>query len=282
MANNKKRSSRDIASDYIVSHEGDEASVYDDSAGKKTIGKGLNLEAPLTQLAFKRLGLDPQKMMSGEEIATPEQLEQAYQFMMDKTEEGVDSKFRDLNLNDNEKAALMSLYYNSPSLIGDNLTNYINNNDKNEAMKEIMLRTNRTKNYGVAKRRLNEAKLFGGEEGLNKAVNTMTPEELIDLRHTFDAMPDTAEKRALFNNYKFLNPDTSKDPFPFMKLKKGLYSPLKDQYEASKNPIQADFLPVSEINQTDFQAPSDNFIPKTEDTNPLDKFNLLKRWKEGK
>jgi GH24 family phage-related lysozyme (muramidase) len=270
----KKRSSREIASEALAQFEGYKPGVYKDIKGIDTAGYGFNLDAPETKGMMKSYGYDPEDVRSGR-VEIPEDVaKQIKEQLIDINQREIEKQFGNLGLSNNEIAALTTLRYNSPSLIGPNLTKYLNEGDKVNAAKEIMVRSNKENNAGLARRRLEEAKMFTGG-----VLPDLTPEETMDLRSIFNDRPDTFEKRKLLNDFPMLNPAQDKSGHPFFKIKKNLYSPMKEEYEASKSEPYVSIPPVETFGDQ-FSSPDDGTIPAVTDvTNILDQYDLLKRLK---
>lgn len=79
--------------------------------------------------------------------------------LLNNTESGLAAK----TVNTKERVALMSLYYNNPSLIGKGPKSAIKNGNRAEAWFEIRYGTNSgsSKGWGIAKRRVAESNMFG-------------------------------------------------------------------------------------------------------------------------
>lgn len=270
MASNKLRQ---LASETISKSEGNRSDVYKDIKDIPSVGKGLNLQSPLTRTVLQGFGYNPDDVISGKITVPEDVLNDAYEYLLDKNLADVQSKFADQGLSEHELAALTSLNYNSPSLIGPNLTDAIMKGDKSAATKEILLRSNKEKNAGLAKRRLKEASLFAGGK-----LPDLTPEETMELRSHFEGMPDSAEKRKLYTDYPMLNPDQVKTGYPFFKIKRNLYSPMKEEYEVSNSAPEIQTPPIENLGNS-FISPTDSMesIPVQSEEDILNKYNLLNR-----
>jgi GH24 family phage-related lysozyme (muramidase) len=264
---------RKLASETISKSEGHRSNVYNDIKDVPSIGKGLNLQSPLTRTVLQGFGYNPDEVISGKVTVPEETLNDVYEYLLDKNLADIQDKFSDQGLSEHELAALTSLNYNSPSLIGPNLTKAIMNGDKSAAAKEILLRSNKEKNSGIAKRRLKEASLFAGGK-----LPDLTPEETMELRSHFVNMPDSAEKRKLYTDYPMLNPEQIKTGYPFFKIKKNLYSPMKEEYEASNGTPEIAVPPIENLGNT-FVSPNDSMEPIQGNTEEdiLNKYNLLNK-----
>ena len=81
--------------------------------------------------------------------------------------------------NSYERLALLSLYYNSPGLIGSNLKNALQNGERFEAWYEIRYNSNNgSHRNGIAKRRYAEAELFGLFSG--STASTQEAQQAVD------------------------------------------------------------------------------------------------------
>ncbi|MCD6047943.1 MAG: hypothetical protein K0S08_1590 [Gammaproteobacteria bacterium] len=185
----------------MILFEGKSGQTYDDGQGNMTIGIGLNLKNPVTEAIiiavnkkfgktydYKQLasteGLPPFPGMSFDEIAY-----MFYLSLIGVTEQRPDGsmvtfsgeinaligKLKDAGLDNtpfpaNQLAALLSMSFNSPGLIGDNLLQALTAFSKepsdliamNNVLIEIVERSNKDNTAGVANRRVMEAGVFLG------------------------------------------------------------------------------------------------------------------------
>jgi GH24 family phage-related lysozyme (muramidase) len=259
----KKKQARDMATEALAKFEGYDSGVYKDIKGIDTAGFGFNLDAPETRGILAASGYDPEDIRSGKVILDKDQAIDIKKQLIDINQRAIEKEFGDYGLSDNEIAALTSLRYNSPKLIGPNLTKYIQSGDKESAAREILVRSNKEKNAGLAKRRLEEAELFTG--GKLPELNIAESEEL---RNIFKDRPDTLDKRKLLAQYPFLNPSTTPPSgYPYFKIKNNLTAQVPNV--------------VPDLTQ-EYISPSDSFESQPVDvTNELDKYDLLKRFKNN-
>ncbi len=248
----------------ILELEGYSPDVYKDIKGISTIGGGLNLEAPETRALFKSLGYDPDAVKEGRVQVPAEDLRFIKQQSVDKSIREVKRKFEGLDLDDNQILALASLHFNSPSLIGPNLTKYITEGDRAQAAKEIYLRSNREKSPGITKRRLKEAETFYGKPLSNIPTS---PDEKAEVFGLLNQMKDSAEKSQLLNQYAHFNPD--KIDVPFYKVRRSLASQTSPAPIPDAPPVMNVIPEIEQINPAEL-------IPIEQNNTILDRFNLLK------
>lgn len=143
-----------LAKKFIKEKGGYEQDPYLDHNKNLTVGYGANVSNPATRDVMQRLGLS--------DVSSPEDAEKLMDAQLQEKERIARSRVDFDNLDDNQKAAVLSLAYNNPELIGPNLSRYINEGSHEEAAKEILLRSNREKAGGPALRRLDESLLYSG------------------------------------------------------------------------------------------------------------------------
>tara|TARA_A100001037_G_scaffold51724_1_gene43717 strand:+ start:327 stop:1772 length:1446 start_codon:yes stop_codon:yes gene_type:complete len=152
--------------DFISGHEGWREKVYRDSRKLRTVGYGFNLEEPTNRPLFKQaLGKtdkDFDDLRNGKTKLTKREGRILFEAAAGSAERLISSKFKDVDLKGYERLALVSLAYNSPALIGPNLTRHVKSGDKQAVMDEIIHRSNLRKSEGIANRRNLEAMMFSG------------------------------------------------------------------------------------------------------------------------
>lgn len=146
--------------------EGYRKHVYRDHKGIATIGVGINLESPSTQVLLTAMGVKPEAVISGETKLSETQLDTLFEQKVIQAEKIVSTKIK-RPLSENQRLALVSLAFNAPSLIGPNLTKLVNEGSWAAAEKEIRTKSNLRKHQGLQTRRNGEADLF--------AIDTHTP-----------------------------------------------------------------------------------------------------------
>lgn len=184
--------------------EGFEPRVYKDTKQNPTIGSGLNLNDPTVQGLMHLRGIDPHQVSSGQMHVDPKQLEEIHNAYIQKREPLIKSKFgEDLydTLSPNEKAAVLSLGYQSLNNLGPNLIGRIAEGDKIGAIREMLLGTNKDKDPGIMSRRLKEAELFGGPMDFAGSFKTMNTEEKKKILDTINKTKNENTRSELMAKY---------------------------------------------------------------------------------
>lgn len=155
-------------------YEGFRPDVYKDETSHDTIGAGFNISSPLTKKIMAENGWDDARIKQGkmtreESDKLLAKISKAHYDEMLSLNPGLDK-----NLNDDQKVALNSLYYNSPKLLGSNLKKALMDNNLEAAGKEIAFYSNKNKSPGLLHRRLSEASSFAD---LKNLWANSTPEE---------------------------------------------------------------------------------------------------------
>ena len=162
---------------FLSRVEDSHAKAYDDKTGKPitdpskvkgnpTIGIGFNLNRSDASQVFESvLGIPAQEFQSyktGTKDLKDDQIKDLFNFTIIDSEKILSSMVPVAGLNDNQRLALTSLTFNSPELIGKNLRKQINERDFDGAINEILYKSNKRKDKGLASRRYEEALLFAG------------------------------------------------------------------------------------------------------------------------
>lgn len=150
--------------------EQEEFNVYKDTGGKRTIGHGFNLDAPgQYELMKKTLGLSPEEakdIYTGQGSISKEQAEKLFNISANKAERELEKKVGPAlsKLNPNQRAALVSMMYNSPKLIGPKILNALKSGNYDEVARLIGVTSDwqAEQHPGLPIRRRNEADLFSG------------------------------------------------------------------------------------------------------------------------
>ena len=145
---------------HMAQVEGFKEHVYKDHKGIATVGLGINLEDPSIDPLLKSMGVSKSDATSGKHRFTPQQLDLMFEHKVADAEKLVSKKFGKVALTQNQRLALVSLAYNTPNLIGPNLTAAVNGGDWEAAEEEIRYRSNLRKHKGIQNRRNQEADLF--------------------------------------------------------------------------------------------------------------------------
>lgn len=166
---------------FLKKHEGQTGETYLDTAKIPTVGVGANLRQPEVQDIIRSMGKDPSQVKAGQESLAPSEQEELLTRQIQQREKELANIARrewpETELTPEQKTAILSLYYNSPKLIGPSLRGQLREGNIDEATKEILLRSNPKGLPGVQKRRVDEAKMMAGEEW-SRVINEMAPEDV--------------------------------------------------------------------------------------------------------
>lgn len=163
--------------EFLSREEGIRTRAYDDATGLPvtdpsqvkgniTVGIGFNMDAPGNREDFKRAtGLsdkDFDEVRAGKKRLTQEQVRKLFDYSVLEAEDFVKKKFKGVDLTEHQRIALVSLAFNNPSLIGPDLTRFVQEGNIAAARDEILNDSNRRKDRGLAGRRYREAEMFVG------------------------------------------------------------------------------------------------------------------------
>lgn len=205
----------------IKSVEGHSGDVYSDSKGHSTVGTGLNMDDSTVQGLMRIRGYDPDEVKAGTRSIASEDLDSIHNSYLDDREKLVKAKMGPLydTLQPHEKAAVMSMGYQSLNNLGPSLTGAMAGNDKIAAMREMILNTNKDKNPGILSRRLQEAELYGGPLDFSSTFKVMSPEEKKQLSEILNKTENENTRKELMDKYgSYLNDAPEKQQF--LKLNK--------------------------------------------------------------
>lgn len=184
---------------HLEDVEGFSDKVYYDQNKNPTVGYGFNLNSGDTVNYLKNHGIsveDVYKNGMNKEVAS--KIKRA---MIPQEEK----KLRDMHpgimdmLAPNEQAAVMSLFYNNPKLVGPSLRGYLASGDKLNAAKEVLLKSNKDKDLGIAFRRMKESELLYPK--MEDIAKIMTPEEKLELQSILQNSKNENVKRDIYNRY---------------------------------------------------------------------------------
>jgi GH24 family phage-related lysozyme (muramidase) len=184
--------------------EGQSTDVYQDHNGNPTVGTGLNLGDTDVQNLMKLRNIDPDEIKSGQRKLATDEADDIQNAYMGKREQLVRGKMgSDLfdTLAPHEKAAIMSMGYQSLNNLGPNLTGHIANDDKIGAMREMILNTNKENNPGILQRRLKEAELYGGPLDFTSTFKTFTPDEQDKVKDMINSVKNENVKKEMMDKY---------------------------------------------------------------------------------
>lgn len=189
--------------DLITEVEGNREDVYLDSMGNPTAGVGFNLQDPDMRSSMFSEGVDPDEVAGGTRSLQPEEISRIKQTYYTKREplvkNAVGSDLYDLQ-DDNKRAALMSLGYQSLNNIGPNLRSYISQDDDIGAIREIILNTNKHKDPGTLVRRLKEAQVYNPEK-FASAFQTFNDQEKKFVLDLLNQIKNEHTKKAVLEQY---------------------------------------------------------------------------------
>lgn len=152
--------------DFISGEEGSRSRSYKDTKGNMTVGIGFNMDAPGNRDQFKRvLNVDDDvfdAVRDGKRSLTENQIRKLFDASVQEAEDFIKQKFDGVDLLDHQRLALVSLAFNSPSLIGPNLERFIREGNLEGARDEILYGSGEEARGGVPRRRYKEAGMFIG------------------------------------------------------------------------------------------------------------------------
>ncbi len=212
---------RAILYPFLEELESTHLSSYPDEKGNITIGTGFNVDAPGAERHLKVLNLDKNKIKAGEQQIDEPTARRLLDMKLHETEnlfKHEQKNFPATELNPAQKAALISMMYNNPSLMGPELREHINQNDTEKVVREILLRSNKEKSPGIQKRRLREAELYADPVVFNNTLKNMSEDELDQIRSTLDKMDNREE----YTRLQALYPVLQKEAMPASKRPKDM------------------------------------------------------------
>ncbi len=204
-----------IVDKYLQTHlsdvEGNSDQVYQDHKGIPTIGTGVNLKSPSAQKSILNLGYEPQKVQTGEAQLSPDELNKVHADSLNDIRnvfETIKSQsFPKKELNEAQEAALLSMTYNSPKLLGPSLRQHLNNNQDLDVMREMVLNSNKDNVPGVQLRRIKEAELYGGPLDFQQMIKTLKPEEKKQIYELLTKIDNDEQRGQVIAKYGQFNPD---------------------------------------------------------------------------
>lgn len=210
MDDEKDKEYDDPTGTFIKSHEGYSPEVYGDTKGIPTVGYGANLESPDIAETLNTLNLDEQAIRQGASVdkKSADAIFQAQRAEKERYFDTINKKdFPDSDISENERAALVSMGYNSPRLWGPKLRKMLQMNDDAGVTREILTGSNKNNVPGIQKRRLEEAKMYAGDD-FEQIYNSLPPEEKNKIVNTIQQIKNPHERQRVFQQYPFLTPQT--------------------------------------------------------------------------
>lgn len=151
---------------FITTEEGYNGSVHMVN-GIKHVGYGTNLEAN-PDIIKDVLNFSPekiQKLMAGDISLNQAQSRRLFDYKVQESERIVQKKLEGVPLNAHQRISLVSMAYNSPSLIGPNLVSHLKNSDMASVSYEILNKSNGNKLKALdARRKREHDKFFGNSQ----------------------------------------------------------------------------------------------------------------------
>jgi GH24 family phage-related lysozyme (muramidase) len=204
-----------IVNTYLKNHlqevEGHSDEVYDDQKGIPTVGRGISLRSPSSQESLLRLGYDPDSVQRGEVSLSNEELDQVENDIINQKRDYLNTiksqSFPQKEFNEAQEAAMLSLMYNSPQLVGPKLRQFLNEGKDLDVMREIVLNSNRENSPGLQLRRIKEAELYGGPLDFQNMLKTMTPQEKAQVYQLLNKIDNEEQRNSVLEKYGQFNPD---------------------------------------------------------------------------
>ncbi len=170
---------------FIAESEGVRTRAYDDATGLPisgesrkqglvTVGVGFNMERPdARDVWFKATGRSDKEfdeVYAGKRRVTQDEARKLFDHTAQEAESIIQTKFKDTDLQEHQRLALVSLAFNNPALVGPNLTGYVKSGNFRAARDEILHKSNAKKVRGLAVRRYKEASMFVGGVDASSAL----------------------------------------------------------------------------------------------------------------
>lgn len=199
-----------LLQDHLNDVEGYSSDVYDDQKGIPTVGGGINLRSPSSTKAMDDLGIKSSDEES-KQLFGDDDLERIKNNVIGQKKELLGSiqsqSFPNKQLKENQEAALLSLAYNSPQLLGPNLRQRLNENDDLGAMKEIILNSNKENSPGLQLRRIKEAELYGGPLDFQQMIKTLSPDEKKQVFDHLNNIENEEQRNTVLQKYAQFDPN---------------------------------------------------------------------------
>jgi GH24 family phage-related lysozyme (muramidase) len=200
---NKPKTFKDYLNPLLEESEGFSEVPYQDQRGFTTVGHGFNLDAEDTANLMRLQGIDVDGLKSNQGSLSRTQADTIRDSILEKKQDKLRNRINpDMydQLPENQKAALMSLMYNSPGLIGPNLMRSIASTDNINAAREIMLNSNKKKDPGILNRRIKEAQMYMGDQ-FGDVVKTLSSDEKNEILKILNKTENENTRQELLNKY---------------------------------------------------------------------------------
>ena len=134
--------------------------------GYRTVGYGYNMDSVGHKDLFMKtlqVGSDYfDSVHAGDIEITEAQGRKLFDAAVGEAESVIDNRLNGVDLNHQQRLALVSMAYNSPKLIGKNLVGHLKSGDIDKAVEEILYKSNGSRMLGLYNRRYEEALTFVG------------------------------------------------------------------------------------------------------------------------
>ena len=188
---------RDMRFDFITAEESYRDRMYKVN-GVRHIGYGMNLDAN-KDTVMEVLNLDANGwnlLSSGEMAITQQQGRALYENAVQDAERVVAQRLEGIPLNATQRTALVSMAYNSPALIGPNLTKHLQAGDAERVSYEILNLSNGGNVPGLDNRRKREHDMFFGNSemwtGVTKGMDLRINDPSFNSQSLFGITPANA------------------------------------------------------------------------------------------
>ena len=234
--------------EFITGHEDFREKVYNDVRKKRTIGYGFNLDEPtnraLYKNALKKTDKDFDALRNGTTALSQGDARILFEASAGQAERLITNRFGDVDLKGFQRLALVSLAYNSPSLIGPNLTKALKKGDLEGVDHEIRNRSNLYKIKGITTRRILEANMFkgmGNDSGTSMMASVFGPKKA-------EASTGEPPKPAKPKSGGSIIPSNVRSLVSDIVVEKGLVQPINDLFGVDIQTMRTeDFFDAGEL-----------------------------------
>lgn len=216
---------------FLNELEGFSSGSYFDSRGIATVGHGLNLDDANVRNKLILRGYDPELIRSRQQAISEEDSRAIKNEILDIKENEIRGVYKDNHypsdsfndLKPHQKAALLSVGYNSINPIKNNINNIIKGDD----IGVIQGLLKGSKDPGILKRRLREAELYSGDPvTFSGAFKAMQPDERKSHLDMLNKIENEHERKKVLEKYQ-----------SYLEEPKQTYPTLDRLFAPEKNPI---------------------------------------------
>lgn len=192
---------------FIKEHEGFKPESYLDHNKHETIGHGIRTDNPRYQ---EYLTNNPSRNpASGKpQLSEDQSLGIVSQIMNDKKnelKELLKNRASGYQGTPQKNAVLNSLIYQSNNLLGPHVLESLNKNDDNAIAGELLFNSNPKNMPGVLQRRLDEAKMYMGDDQFMNYLKSLGPAKAQDLIGMLQKTKDEQKRNELLQKHSYLN-----------------------------------------------------------------------------